>query len=170
MNVSDAVRQRYSCRKYQDKTVPEALLREIVDVARLAPSASNRQEWRLVAVTDKEKIAAISDKAGTQGWWKTAPVMFACCADTNYHVMSCRQHCYPIDIAILMDHITLLATERGLGTCWLGAFDEDAVKEICGIPRHIRVVELLAMGYPADQVREKKRLDVKEILFMNSWS
>ncbi len=169
MNVSEAVGKRYACRSYEDKPVGEELLRELVGLARLAPSASNRQEWRLVAVTDREKIAQISDRAGSQGWWKTAPVLFACCADTNYHVMSCRQHCYPIDVAILMDHLTLLATERGLATCWLGAFDEDVVKEICSIPRHVRVVELLAMGYPADTVREKKRLALEDILFMNTW-
>jgi nitroreductase len=169
MEVTQAVRQRYSCRSYKDTPVDAKVLRELFDIARLAPSASNRQEWRFVAVTDRAIIETLTQKAGSQGWWKSAPAILACCADTNYHVMSCRQHCYPIDVSIIMDQLSLLATERGLATCWVGAFDEDVVKETLGIPRHVRVVELMTLGYPADGPREKKRLGVDEILYVNSW-
>lgn len=169
MNVSDAVRERYACRAYTQRAVSVKLLTEILDLARLAPSASNRQEWRFVAVTDKEKIDAITQKAGSQGWWSGAPVILACCAESDNHIMACGQPCYPIDVAICIDHITLLATERGLASCWLGAFKEPVVREILGIPETVRVVELLTLGYPSDKPRDKKRLGTEQILFLNGW-
>jgi nitroreductase len=79
-----------------------------------------------------------------------APVLIVCCAETNGHVMACGQQCYPIDVAIAIDHLSLCAAVEGLGTCWIGAFDEGKVKEILDIPKGIRVVELLPLGYPRD--------------------
>lgn len=169
MELRKAISARYSCRSYEDRPIDNSLLKDIIDTARQAPSASNRQEWRFVAVTDKDAIARITEKAGSQQWWAGAPVILACCAETDNHLMTCGQPCYPIDLAIIIDHITLLATDAGLGTCWVGAFNEDAVKEICGIPSEIRVVELLVMGYPADSAREKKRLELEDVLFLNQW-
>jgi nitroreductase len=169
MELRKAIAGRYSCRSYEDRAVDAGLLAELVDTARSAPSASNRQEWRFVAVTDKAKITQLTERAGTQKWWAQVPVMIACCAEGDAHVMACGQQCYPIDVAIIMDHLTLLATEAGLATCWVGAFDEDVVKEVCGVPPQVRVVELLALGYPADGPREKTRLGPDKILFSNAW-
>jgi nitroreductase len=169
MTVEEAIKSRYACRSYKDQNVSDELLKKVIDTARNAPSASNRQEWRIVAVTEKKIIKQLNDKADNQGWWKTAPVLLACCADTNNHVMKCRQLCYTVDLSIIIDHITLLATENGLATCWIGAFDEDVIKEILSIPRHIRIVEMLALGYPADSARPKTRLDLDKILFRNKW-
>jgi len=169
MDVREAVQKRYSCRNYKSQPVDAKVLGQLVDLARNAPSASNRQEWRFVAVSDPKKIAALTEKAGTQAWWRSAPVIIACCAATDNHPMKCGQLCYPIDLAIIIDHLALLATEAGLATCWVGAFDEAAVKEICGIPKEIRVVELLTLGYPADTVKPKTRMPLNEILFRDSW-
>jgi nitroreductase len=169
MELTDVISKRQSCRSFQKKPVDDTTIRSIIDLARNAPSASNRQEWRFVAVKDPAKISAIAEKAGDQKWLANAPMILACCADTNNHTMRCRQPCYPIDLAIIIDHITLIAADKGLGTCWIGAFEEDVVKEICGIPKHVRVVELLPIGYPADTAREKKRMPVDEILFADTW-
>jgi nitroreductase len=85
--------------------------------------------------------------------------------------MRCGQACYPIDVAIALEHIALQAVEEGLGTCWIGAFDEAAAKAICGIPEtdDIRVVELMPLGYPADSPREKSRLSLDEIVMLEEW-
>jgi nitroreductase len=169
MDLRDAIQKRYSCRNYQNKAIDAKLLSSIIDTARNAPSASNRQEWRFVVVTDAAKVKAISDRAGDQGWWKNAPAIIACCAETDNHMMKCGQACYTVDLAIIMDEIALLATAEGLATCWLGAFDEAVVKEICGIPPAVRVVGLLTMGHAADKAREKSRKGVAEILFRDGW-
>jgi nitroreductase len=84
--------------------------------------------------------------------------------------MTCGQLCYPIDVAIAIDHMTLVAVELGLGTCWVGAFYEEQAKKILNIPEEIRVVELLALGYPKDDnVIDKERLPLKDIVFKEKW-
>lgn len=169
MNVSEAIRSRYSVRNYQDKPVEEEKLRKLLEAARLAPSASNRQEWRFVVVRDKKKRQALMKAAKNQEFVGQAPVVIACCAVTDNHVMSCGQKCYPIDVAIAMEHICLQAVEEGLGTCWVGAFYEDMVKKELQIPDEVRVVELLALGYPVDQAPVKNRLPFDEIVKYESW-
>ena len=83
--------------------------------------------------------------------------------------MRCGQNAYPIDLAIAIDHMTLQAVEEGLGTCWIGSFFEDQVKNILGIPKDVRVVELLALGYPADQPKPKTRNPIESIVRYEKW-
>ncbi|MCK4261784.1 nitroreductase family protein, partial [bacterium] len=100
-----------------------------------------------------------------------APVVIACCAKTDNHKMTCGQLCYPIDVAIAIEHMALKAVEEGLGTCWIGAFYEDEAKKILNIPEEIRVVELLTLGYPAEEAEVKKnRLALEEIVMYDKWS
>jgi nitroreductase len=112
----------------------------------------------------------LSQAARKQKFIAEAPVVLACCADTDNHVMACGQLSYPIDVAIAIDHITLCAAAEGLGTCWVGAFLENKVKKILNIPKHIRVVELLAVGYPKDpSPAEKTRLPLPELVRHERW-
>ena len=170
MNVFEAVEKRRSIRSYQDREIEWEKLALILEAARQAPSASNRQEWRFVIVDDKKTKNALSAAAKGQKFIKEASVVIACCAKTDNHVMTCGQLCYPIDIAIAIDHMTLVAVELGLGTCWVGAFYEKEVKDILKIPDHIRAVELLAVGYPKQEpALPKSRLSQKEITFFGKW-
>jgi nitroreductase len=99
------------------------------------------------------------------------PVVIACCAETDNHVMTCGQLCYPIDVAIAIDHITLRAVELGLGTCWIGAFWEDEVRKILDIPKDIKVVELLCLGYAKEKSQHPKdRLEIGKIVFSEKWN
>jgi len=171
MDVLRAIEQRYSVRSYADKPVEEEKLSAVLEAARLAPSAGNRQEWRLVVVRDEKTRRQLAEAARGQAFVAEAPVVIACCADTDDHKMTCGQACYPIDVAIAIDHMTLAAVELGLGTCWIGAFYEDQVKKLLGIPERIRVVELLLLGYPADSPpRAKARLGSKEIVCNERWT
>jgi nitroreductase len=141
-----------------------------LEAARLAPSASNRQEWRFVVVRNPETRQRLVRAANWQEFVGEAPVVIACCAETDGHVMACGQACYPIDVAIAIDHLTLCATTEGLGTCWIGAFDEAQVKEILGIPPQIRVAALLPVGYPQDPAPvEKSRLPIAKIVKYERW-
>ena len=171
MDVMEAIRKRYSARSYQNRPVETEKVDKILEAARLAPSASNRQEWRFVVVRDKGIRQHLMKAAKNQPFVGEAPVVIACCAKTDNHIMTCGQMCYPIDMAIAIEHMALEATEEGLGTCWVGAFYEDQVKEILGIPQDIRVVELLALGY-ADKpsLSRKDRLSIEEIVMHERWS
>ncbi|TFG64261.1 MAG: nitroreductase [Spirochaetales bacterium] len=170
MDVYEAITLRKSVRSYEDRPVEEEKLKRIFSAARLAPSASNRQEWRFVLVTDKTFIGRLAEEGANQAFLAEAPVIIACCAETDGHNMKCGLPCFPIDVAIAVDHITLCAAAEGLGTCWIGAFDPETVKKILGIPAHIRVVELLALGYPKDpSAAVKMRKPMDDILFRNAW-
>jgi nitroreductase len=170
MDVMEAIRLRKSVRDWAMRPVEEAKIEAVLEAARLAPSASNRQEWRFVVVTDGGTRKKLAAAARNQAFVGEAPVVIACCAETDGHVMSCGQPCYPIDVAIAMDHMSLAAVELGLGTCWIGAFDEGKVKEILGIPPAVRVVELMPLGYPADpSPKAKSRKPLSELVRWEKW-
>jgi len=170
MDVMDAIKQRESVRSYKNMPVEDKKLKLLLEAALLAPSASNRQEWRFVVVTDKKTRRKLMEAAANQDFVAEAPVVIAACAQTDNHIMMCGQPCYPIDIAIAVDHITLKAVEEGLGTCWIGAFDEKAVKSVLRIPPEIRVVALLTVGYPQTLHSKKSRKKLDEIVRYECWS
>jgi nitroreductase len=170
MSVMEAIQTRKSVRKYLDKPVEAEKLTAIMESARLAPSASNRQEWRFVIVQEPEMKNKIVEMAGNQRFLSKAGAIIVACADKNDHVMPCGQLSYPIDVAIALEHIALAAVELGLGTCWIGDFDENKVKQLLGIPEKIRVVELMSLGYPADPSPvTKTRLSIDKIVKYEHW-
>lgn len=170
MDVYEAIATRKSVRAFKDKDIAEDVILRLLEAARLAPSASNRQESRFVVVRDPATRQKLAQAAGGQKFVGQAPVVLACCAETDDHVMSCGQLCYPIDVAIAIDHLTLCAVAEGLGTCWIGAFNEKEVKEILGIPPTVRVVELLPIGYPQDPAPVKKsRVPLEEFIKQERW-
>jgi nitroreductase len=169
MNVMEAIRTRQSIRCYQDKPVEEEKLQQVLEAGRLAPSSANRQEWRFVVVRDAGTRIKLMSAAKNQPFVGQAPVIIACCAQTDKHVMTCGEMCYSIDVAIAVDHITLAAWELGLGTCWIGAFYADQVREILGIPEDMPVVELLTLGYPAKVPPKTDRLPMEQIVHWDRW-
>ena len=170
MDVMRAIQSRCSVRSYREREVEEGKVKVMLEAARLAPSASNRQEWRFVVVRDKQARRRLMQAAKNQGFVAEAAVVIACCARTDNHVMRCGQLCYPIDLAIAIEHMVLKATEEGLGTCWVGAFDEQQVRDVLDIPPDIRVVELLTVGYPSRPCpRHKHRLALGEIVMYEKW-
>jgi nitroreductase len=170
MDVYEAIKTRRSVRAFENMDVPEDVLTRLMEAARLAPSASNRQETRFVVVRDPETRMKLAVAARNQKFVGEAPVVLACCAETDGHKMPCGQPCYPIDVAIAVDHLTLCAVAEGLGTCWIGAFDEAQVKDILGIPPDARVVELMPIGYPRAPVpAQKSRFPLDKIVKRESW-
>ena len=168
--VFDVIKKRRSVRSFLEKSLEEEKLNAVLEAGRLAPSASNRQEWRFVIVKDREVRKKIAEAANGQSFVGDAPVVIVACAVTDRQVMSCGLLCYPIDVAIALDHISLVSVEYGLGTCWIGAFDEGRVKEILGIPEEVRVVELMPIGYPTPEiVKEKNRLPFSKLVRYEHW-
>jgi len=169
MNVMEAIKTRRSIRSYEDTPVEEEKLLQVLEAGRLAPSSANRQEWRFVVVRDAQTRMKLMSAAKNQPFVGQAPVIIACCARTDKHVMTCGELCYSIDVAIAIDHMTLAAWELGLGTCWIGAFYADQVREILGIPDEVPVVELLALGYPEKIPSKTDRLPMEEIVHWDRW-
>ena len=169
MNVMDAIKARRSIRAYQDRSVEDEKLRAMLEAGRLAPSAGNFQDWKFIIVRDKEKRQLLSAAAKDQAFVAQAPVVIAACGTETEYIMTCGQHTYPIDVAISVDHMSLEAVNQGLGTCWIGAFYEDQVKEILGVPDKIRVVVMLTLGYPAESPSSRPRKKLEEIVAYDGW-
>jgi len=171
MDLMDAIRRRFSVRRYENEQVEERKLLAILEAGRLAASATNGQEWRYILVRDRDKRQRLMEAAYGQAFVAEAPVVIAACAQTDNRVMSCGQLAYPINVAISVDHMTLKATEEGLGTCWIGRFNEAMAKDILGVPEEIRIVELLTLGYAAQAPpREKDRRTLEEIVMYERWT
>jgi len=169
MDVKKAIQSRRSIRAYDTREVEEEKLKRILESARLSPSAGNRQERRFVIIKDAKTRKLLSEAARNQTFVAEAPVVIVACSVESEYVMACGQLAYPIDTAIAVDHITLQAVEEGLGTCWIGAFDEKKVKEILNIPDNVRVVALLPVGYPSDIPAPTSRKSLAEIVMWERW-
>ena len=170
MDVFEAIAARKSVRSFADRPVGDDELNCVLEAARAAPSARNGQEWRFVVVRDRAMRERVAAEAARQPFIGTAPILLACCACTDGRVMRCGQAAYPIDVAIAMDHLALAAAALGLGTCWVGSFDEALVKELLGIPPEIRVVQLMPLGWPADPAPvAKSRLRLEELVHGERW-
>ena len=165
----ESIKKRYSCRTYQNRPVEPEKLNIILEAARLAPSARNYQDWRFVVVTDREIRVQLGVAAYNQAFVAQAPVVVACCSNLT-HLMRCGQPTPSIDVAIAIEHMVLAATSLELATCWVGSFYPEQVRQILQIPTHIHVIELLALGYPADTQPEPKRLPMDNIACREKWA
>jgi len=163
MEVFEAIKNRRSVRKYRPDPVPEDKLKKVLEAARLAPSAHNEQEWKFVVVQDEKRRKELSEAAG-QSFIAEAPVVIAAVSLNPEHIMGCGVPAFAVDLAIAVDHMTLQAVEEGLGTCWIGAFNQDRVKKILHIPEECKVVALLPLGFPADKAGPKSRKSFEEIV------
>lgn len=160
MNVQQAIKNRYSCRSYQVKPVPEEKLKKVLEAARLAPSAHNEQEWKFIVVKNSKKKRELSG----QSFVAEAPVVIVAVATDPEHILSSGVPAYALDLAIAVEHMVLQATEEGLGTCWVGAFSQEEVKKVLKIPERCKVVALLPLGFPADKPGPKSRKSLEEIV------
>ena len=168
MQVLESIRKRYSCRSYQQKKIETEKLTQLLEAARLAPSAKNFQDWRFIVVTDdaiKQKVAAAANE---QMFLANAGAIIVACSNSDY-VMTCGQRIGPIDVAIALEHISLQATRLDLATCWIGSFSPEKIKAILGVPDDIEVIELMAVGYPAEKHREPKREPLQKIVCYEKW-
>jgi nitroreductase len=150
MNVHEAIRTRRSVRRYSPRPIPESTLPRLRDALRLAPSACNLQPWRFIFVTDGKLRAELGQAAHGQTFIAQAPLIVVACGFPGraYKGMGGHGNSVDIDVAIALDHLTLAAAAEGLGTCWIGAFDERAVKRLLAIPEETKVVALTPLGFP----------------------
>lgn len=175
MTFLDLVKARRSVRRYSRKPVPRRIIDRCLEAARLAPSACNSQPWSFVVVDAPDAVAAIAPRVfggiySMNSFVKDAPVLVAVVTERSTYAARLGgffkgTQYNLIDIGIACEHLILQAAEEGVGTCWLGWFDEKALKKALGLPRGSRVDILISMGYAADvpKVGEKTRKPLDEV-------
>jgi nitroreductase len=164
MEVFKAISNRRSIRKYKNTEIEEEKIKKILESARLSPSAANRQKWKFIIVKDKETREDLVDAANGQKFLGEAPVSIVACSTESESIMPCGQYAYTVDLSIALSFMILEATELDLGTCWLGAFNENMVKTILDIPDEIRVVGIVTLGYANENPAPKPRKTEEEIV------
>jgi nitroreductase len=169
MEVLPEILQRRSVRSFTSKAVDKDQLERILEAARLAPSAKNRQEWRFVVIVKKEVRQKMMEAAFSQDYVGQAPAIIAACTTNIDYRMPNGQASYPIDIAIASTHIVLQAVHEGLGTCCITTFDEQEVREILTVPFSMRVVMLILVGHPDGETEPTPRKTLKQISARDHW-
>ena len=167
MEFLELAKQRYSVRAYKSDPIEDEKLKYILEAASMAPTSSNRQEFQLIIVHTKgreEELKAIYNR----DWFVQAPVVICACATTTPDRPYDEGRGYR-NIGIVMDHVILAATNLGLGTCWIGAFDPNAARNILGIPEEVKPIAFATVGYSDDEARPKVRKSIDELVRYEHW-
>ncbi|MBS7611205.1 nitroreductase family protein [Candidatus Bathyarchaeota archaeon] len=153
MDFYEVIRTRRSIRSYKPDPIPEDVLTRVLEAARIAPSGSNRQPWKFIVVKNEELKRKLAVACYGQMFIGEAPIVIVAC---GYNIHWNRGE-YMGDLSMLVDvsiaftHLILAARAEGLGTCWIGSFSNEKVKEILGIPKDVNVVAITPLGYPRDE-------------------
>ena len=150
MDFHEVIRTRRSIRSYKPDLIPEETLNRVLDAARIAPSGSNRQPWKFIVVKDEMLRRRLASACNEQSFIAEAPIAIVAC---GYDIQRNRggymkEMSMLVDVSIAFTHLILAARAEGLGTCWIGAFKNDEVKELLSIPRDFNVVAVTPLGYP----------------------
>ena len=168
MDVFEAISLRRSVRAYRSDDVPDEFIARIIDAARHAPSAGNIQPWEFIVIRKPEIKSRLAEAALYQNFIEEAPVVIVVCADQirssrGYGSRGASLYCIQ-DTAAAIENLLLAACALGLGTCWVGAFNEDKVKSVLRIPEGVRPVAIIPVGYPAEKPQKRYRRPLKEII------
>ena len=173
MEVETALRKRRSIRSFLDKPVPDEIVNDILELANLAPSAGNTQARDFVVVRDIDVKTKLSAAALDQGFVKEAPVLIVVCANRKRSSAAYGKRgkdfysLQDADAAVM--HILLSAHARGLGTCWVGAFDDHRVASVLRLPEYIRPIAIIPLGYPAKVPETTSRIGLDELVHQEQW-
>jgi nitroreductase len=176
MELYDVFSARHSIRRYKSVPVEEEKLNRILNAARIAPSACNRQPWHFVVINDettknrlKESKTYYRENGGWE-WLYSAPIIICAFGEApKSWVRSDGKNYRDVDVAIAFENLVLAATAEGLGTCWVAAFESKALKEALGIPDGIEPIALTPLGYPDEAPADRGRKSIDEIVHWNKW-
>ena len=172
MDFYELVHKRKSCRKYTEENVELSTVKKILDTGRLAPSWKNSQCWEFIIINDKNMIKKLGNAIGNnpnQNVYENVPYVIIMCAHPEKSGSIDGKEYYMLDCGIAFEHICLAASAEGLGTCWVGLFNEEKVKKLLNIPDTVRVVALSPLGYPDGELSAKPRQELENIIHYNSW-
>ena len=168
MNVFEAIKTRRSVRKYKPQPIPEDHLKQILTAAQLAPSAGNKQPWRFVVVKDPETKKKLGVIARNQTWISDAGVVVAALA-MDKKSPEVYERWAERDVMTAVEHMVLSAWELGYGSCWIGAFEEDQVKELLKVPKEMTVIILLPIGVPDQKPEPRGRKNLEELFHLDQY-
>lgn len=163
MDFKELLQKRRSVRAYTNQPVPDDKINRILEAARLAPTASNRQSIKLIVVKDPTNRRMLME-AANQPHVGQAPLIIAAVALNPVPVMPCDVPMYPVDLGIVIEHMVLAAADEGLGSCWIGAFSQDKARKALGVPEKYKVVTILPVGYPAGESAPRAKKPLAEIV------
>jgi nitroreductase len=169
MEFSELIKKRYSVRAYKPDPVEDDKLQQVLEAARLAPTATNAQPFQLIVIHTAEREAELN-RIYRKDWFVQAPLVICICGiPAEGWVRRDGKNYTEVDVAIVMDHLILAATSLGLGTCWIGAFNPAAAREVLGLPDGVEPIAFTPLGYPADQPKPKKRKALSELVRYERW-
>ena len=148
MRIMEVIKQRRSIRDYEDRPVPEEKLNRILEAACLSPSVRNSQDRKFIVIREKEQRRKLTQSAGHQPHVAKVPVLIAAVGTRPEYHMPNGVPAYPVDLAIALDHMKLVAVEEGLGTCWIGGFSQEIAKRVLNVPDRYTIAALLTLGFP----------------------
>ena len=161
MTVKEVIQKRKSIRKFNAGSLSDEQLQTLMEAAQLAPSASNMQPYEFIIVKDDKLKAQLVKKGSIQPFVTKAAVIFIGIGDPS------REKWYKVDIGIAIEHLALEATELGLGSCWIGSFDEEKVKEVLKIPAEKEVIALLPIGIPGQDPPARPRKSLDDLFYID---
>lgn len=174
MEFDEVIRRRRMVRAFQDRPVEEEKIQTLLRHAHRAPSAGFTQPQEYVVVRDPEVRQALGRAALSQMFVAQAPVVIVVCADTRRSARRYGQRGESfysvIDGAFAAMIILLAAVNEGLGCAFVGAFDDDEVSRVLGLPAHVRPIGILPVGYPDDRPRKFKRIPLESIVHRERWT
>jgi len=164
MSFLELAKKRFSCRKFQDKLIPKELLTQVLEAGRIAPSAKNRQPWHFIVIQEPEHLDKLSQVYAGE-WLRTAPAVIAVCGDHReaWRRADGKIHTN-IDAAIAIDHLTLQATDLGLGTCWICKFDVMKTVELLNLRDDIEPIALIPIGFPDEEANTERHNEQRKSL------
>ena len=174
METLEAINSRRSIRKYMDKPVEFEKITNILDAATKAPSAGNLQGWKFILVTDRALIKQVAGYSIEQYWIQSAPILIIVCAMPEKHEMYYGlrgKRLYNIqDCAAAIENILLASTDSGLGSCWVGAFEEEKIRTLFAIPSSIRPQAIISIGYSDETPKERSVIPMEDTVFFNRYN
>jgi len=164
MEFFELIEKRYSVRAYRSKPIEEEKLQKVLDAARMAPTADNRQPFRFIVIHTQGRESELR-RVYDREWFFKAPVVICACAvpDGAWTRIDGKNYS-DVDTTIAMDHLILAAADLGLGTCWVAAFDPSAAREVLGLSENEEPVAFTPLGYPADEPKPKKRKALSDLI------
>ena len=164
MEFFELIKKRYSVRAYRSNPIEDEKLQKVLDAARLAPTAANRQPFRLIVIHTEGRESELGRIYNREWFFKAPIVICACAVPAGAWVRIDGKNYSDVDTTIAMDHLILAATDQGLGTCWIAAFDPSAAREVLGLSENEEPIAFTPLGYPADEPKPKKRKALSDLI------
>lgn len=172
MDIYQAMETRWSVRAFLPDPVPEEALSRVLRAAQVAPSWKNKQAWEIIVIRDRERLETLGRLLRGNPHrmdYRTLPMMLALAMDPTLIDEREGKPYYLVDAGIFGEHIVLAAQAEGLGTCWIGWFDEEPIARLLKIPPPYRLVMLTPLGYPAEERKIRPRREISDFVHAEHW-